>query len=91
MTPITKKTLEDFGFIRDNHLSDQIKEHYPNYESYYYPGRRFTIGVSIWGNNLTGDKGWTLHIDNSDMESIANCDVEFIEQIETLMTIYKNY
>ena len=30
MTPITKETLEDFGFIRDNHLSDQIKEHYPN-------------------------------------------------------------
>ena len=35
--------------------------------------------------------GWNLHVDNSDMSSIASCDVEFIEQIQAIMEIYKDY
>jgi hypothetical protein len=44
-------------------------------------------------NNMTLENGWgwNLHVDNSDMSSIASCDVEFIEQIQTIMEIYKDY
>lgn len=91
MTEINRQTLEDFGFIRNNFLLDKLREKYPNYDCYYYPGKRFTIQVALFGNNLSGENGWTLHVDNSRMETIANCDVEFIEQIETIMLLYKNY
>ena len=44
-------------------------------------------------SNLTpeGELGWQLHIDTSDMCSIAICDVEYIEQVEALIEIYKDY
>lgn len=38
-----------------------------------------------------GELGWQLHINNSNMSNIASCDVEYIEQLETLIDIYKNY
>lgn len=36
-------------------------------------------------------KGWNLHIDNSDMQSLASCDVEYIGQISDLIKIYNRY
>jgi hypothetical protein len=35
--------------------------------------------------------GWILQIDNSRHESLGVCCVEYIEQIEALMEIYKDY
>ena len=53
---------------------------------------RYKLLYSIL-SNLTpdGELGWQLHIDNSDMYSIARCDVEYIEQVEALIEIYKDY
>ena len=35
--------------------------------------------------------GWHIHVDNSDFETIANGDIEYIEQVEVFMNLYKNY
>ena len=91
MTPINRENLEAIGFVYDYGLSEEIRKQYPHYENYYSKCRRFNVKCGMWGNNLTGEHGWNLHIDNSDMCSIAACDVEFIEQIQTLIEIYKNY
>ena len=93
MTKITPESLESIGFTFD-------KDEYEFFEtvnltrcSYYSSCRRFIVTRCEDGNNISyrPEEAWSLHIDNSDMESLGCCDVEFIEQIETLMQIYKNY
>ena len=60
---------------------------------YRSPCKRYVLQETD-GSNLydpaTG-KGWNLHIDNSDMQSLASCDVEYIGQISELMRIYNRY
>lgn len=60
---------------------------------YRSPCKRYVLRETD-GSNLfdpaTG-KGWNLHIDNSDMQSLASCDVEYIGQISELMKIYNQY
>lgn len=36
-------------------------------------------------------RGWNLHIDNSDMQSLASCDIEYMDQLFALMNIYGEY
>lgn len=60
---------------------------------YRSPCKRYVLHETEYSNlcdPITG-KGWNLHIDNSDMCSIASCDVEYIGQITDLMTIYSIY
>ena len=53
---------------------------------------RYRLSYSILSNLVPeSELGWQLHIHNSDMYSIASCDVEYIEQIFTLIDVYKNY
>ena len=54
---------------------------------------RFTLQITDSSNIFdpeTGN-GWWLHIDNSDMQSIAGCDVEYIEQVLIITSLYQSY
>ena len=54
---------------------------------------RFTLQVTDSSNIFDPEtgKGWWLHIDNSDMQSIAGCDVEYIEQVLIITSLYQSY
>lgn len=50
--------------------------------------------LNYWDEATLCDKngyGWMIIIDNSKHESLACCDVEYIEQIFALIDIYKDY
>ena len=93
MTKITPETLMGIGFIFDKEEYEFFKIVNRTRFSYYSPCRRFVVTRCEEGNNISycPEEAWSLHIDNSDMESIGCCDVEFIEQIIALMEIYKDY
>lgn len=93
MTKITPETLIAIGFIFDKEEYEFFKIGNRIRYSYYSPCKRFVITRCEDGNNISyrPEEAWSLHIDNSDMESIGCCDVEFIEQVIALMQIYKNY
>lgn len=64
-----------------------------DFEYYRSPCRRFTLQKSELSNMFdpyTGE-GWSLHIDNSDMCSLATCDVEYIEQVLIITSLYQSY
>lgn len=90
MTEINKETLEAIGFIFDKEEFEFFK---PQFEriSYYSPCRRFVITKDNEGNNISYSNAWSLHVDNSDMCTLASCQVEFIEQVLVIMELYKNY
>lgn len=60
---------------------------------YCSPCKRYVLHETDCSNLYDPEtgKGWNLHIDNSDMQSIASCDVEYIGQITDLMKIYNMY
>ena len=87
MTNINKETLNNIEFIET--LDDFVKNIYSEFEEYTYTDNRFIL-YKYPDSNLTNNS-YTLHIDNSDMQTIARCEVEYIEQIQTLIEIYKNY
>ena len=93
MTKITPESLESIGFTFDKDEYEFFETANLTRYSYYSPCMRFIVTRCEDGNNISyrPEEAWSLHIDNSDMESLGCCDVEFIEQIETLMQIYKNY
>ena len=93
MTNISPESLESIGFIFDKDEYEFFKIENLTRISYHSPCRRFVVTRCEDGNNISyrPEEAWRLHIDNSDMESIGCCDVEFIEQILVLMEIYKNY
>ena len=89
MTKITITTIEEMLGWKD-------KEDFPQYEhldvQYKSPDGRFNLSYTDY-INLCDESGfgWNLHIDNSDFETLANCSVEYIEQVTAIMEIYKNY
>lgn len=90
MTPITKQNIvELLGFEIDKKMTDMICNFYPDRVVYRSRNHRYVLQQT--GNNIVNNGGWNLHIDNSAFESLASCDVEYIEQIEALIDIYKNY
>lgn len=93
MTKITPETLIAIGFIFDKEEYEFFKIGNRIRYSYYSPCRRFVVTRCEDGNNISyrPEEAWSMHIDNSDMESLGCCDVEFIEQVIALMQIYKNY
>ena len=87
MTNITKETLAVIGF---NETQDKyVKEINPEFVEYVHENLRFIL--HNYGYRNLSNNSYTLHIDNSDMNTIANCEVEYIEQIQTLIELYKNY
>ena len=59
---------------------------------YISKNKRYILEESPYANLCEEDElGWQLHIDDSRMCSLATCDVEYIEQVEALIEIYKDY
>lgn len=99
MTPISKENIIKYLKPKGWHkYMDDILEKLKEAEIYWFEcyaskDNRFVLQTTQDSNLPTNSdgSGWNLHIDNSDMSTIANCSVEFIEQVETLMEIYKDY
>ena len=92
MRRITKETLKEIGFRVDWETeSNFFKDIEPTYEGYVSLDKRYLINRSDKYKGNIGENGWHLHVDNSDFQTIANCDVEYIEQVEIIMELYKNY
>lgn len=92
MTKITPESLNEIGFHLDEKMTEMLKSNLDaHYEYYVSHNRRYILRTSVNNMTLENGWGWNLHVDNSDMSSIASCDVEFIEQIKAIMEIYKDY
>ena len=92
MKEINKENLEAIGFHLDEKMTEMLKSGFDtHYEYYVSHDRRYVLQTSMNNMTLENGWGWNLHIDNSDMSSIASCDVEYIEQILNLIAIYKDY
>lgn len=90
MTEINKQNLEALGFTPDELNENlEIKEAMPYYEMYNSECGRFSVFRTDESN--IKEYGWHIHVDNSDFETIANGDIEYIEQVEVFMNLYKNY
>ena len=89
-TRITIESVARLGFKEDLALYNMgIKEVYPNFVLLVTEDKRFELRKT--DNNIHYEYGWNLHVDNRDMETIASCDVEYVEQVETIMNLYKDY
>ena len=90
MIKLTSETItKNLGFSPD----DMMLKLNPNFEMYISPCGRYILRRDkddFYFTNLSND-AWNLHIDNSDMQTIANCDVEYVEQVRIFMAIYKDY
>lgn len=77
-------------------LVGKNREEFPQYEhlnvQYKSPDGRFNLSYTDYVN-LSDESGfgWNLHVDDSKFQTIANCAVEYIDQVIEIMTIYKNY
>lgn len=87
---MTKITIEN---IRE-HLISKGWEEDEFFEGTVYisPNGRYELNYNE-GSNLCDEDGfgWVMHIDDSRHVSLACCDVEYIEQIDALIDIYKDY
>lgn len=88
-TRITIESVAHLGFKEDNSLYKSTKELYPNFVLLVSEDKRFSLTKT--DNNIHYEHGWNLHVDNKNMESIASCDVEYVEQVEIIMNLYKDY
>lgn len=89
MTKITIKSIKE-------HLISKGQKEIVNFERvkiYKSPDKRYELEYNDHFSNLYDEDGfgWMLTISNSKHESLACCDVEYMEQIFPLIDIYKNY
>ena len=89
MTKINITTIEEV-------LGWTNRDTFPQYEhlnvQYKSPDGRFALSYTDYVNMLDeSGVGWNLHVDNSDFETLANCSVEYIEQVNQIIELYKNY
>ena len=66
------------------------KESILNIEYYRSPCKRYTLQKEEFSNISDPGEGWSLHIDNSDMQSIGRVSVSAISQVLGIMKIYCN-
>lgn len=89
---INKENLEAIGFHLDKEMTEMLKSNIDSHYEYYVShDHRYVLRSSVNNMTLENGWGWNLHVDNSDISSIASCDVEYIEQIQAIMEIYKDY
>lgn len=87
MIKITTKSIKEHlipkGWKKDEFFTGDV---------YKSPDERYELDYNEI-SNLSDDAGfgWMIIIDNSRNESLACCDVEYIEQIFALIDIYKDY
>lgn len=86
-TRISIESVAHLGFKEDN--SSYVKKVFPDFVSLVSEDKRFELRKT--NNNNIGEYGWHLHVDNSVMQTIASCDVEYVEQVEIIMNLYKDY
>lgn len=89
MTKITITTIEEV-------LGWKSREVFPQYEhlnvQYKSPDGRFNLSYTDYVNLFDESGfGWNLHVDDSKFQTLANCSVEYIEQVITIMSLYKDY
>lgn len=89
MTKITTKSIKA-------HLISKGWKEIINFEKtkiYKSPDGRCELEYNANFSNLCDETGfgWILHIYNSRHESLGVCCVEYMEQIDALIGIYKNY
>jgi hypothetical protein len=89
MTKITTKS------IREHLISKSWKEkvNFEKTKIYESPDKKYEIEYNDNFSNLCDENGfgWVMTINNSRHESLACCDIEYMEQIFALIDIYKNY
>ena len=66
------------------------KESILNYIYYRSPCKRYTLQEDDCSNLSAPGEGWSVHIDNSDMQTIGRVSVNTISQIFGLMHVYKD-
>ena len=89
MTKITITTIEEV-------LGWKIRDTFPQYEhlnvQYKSSDGRYTLSYTDYVNILDDSGfGWNLHVDSSDHETLANCSVEYIEQVNQIIELYRKY
>ena len=87
-TRISIESVAHLGFKEDD--SSYVKEIFPNFVSLISEDKRFELCKTDI-SNIDYEYGWHLHVDNKDMQTIASCDVEYVEQVEIIMNLYKDY
>ena len=87
MIKITTTTIEEI-------LGWKNKELFPgsSHLQVQYGYGNFVLSYTDYVN-LSDESGfgWNLRVDNSKFEVLANCSVEYIEQVVAIMEIYKDY
>ena len=86
-----KKHLIDNGWTDESYINNEIK-----LICYKSPNKRYSLLKRLFESNLCEEDNENIHcyilqIDDSKMCSLASCDVEYIEQINALIEIYKEY
>lgn len=87
-TRISTESVAYLGFKENNSL--HVKEVFPDFVSLISEDKRFEL-YKTDNNNIDYEYGWHLHVDNRSMQTIASCDVEYVEQVEIIMNLYKDY
>ena len=87
-TRISAESVAYLGFKEDN--SSYLKKMFPDFILLRSEDKKFELHKNA-NNNIDYEYGWNLHVDNMNMQTIASCDVEYVEQVETIMNLYKDY
>lgn len=97
MTKITEDVIQKYFIEQMNWWDDAYSVPDDNGEElivHYYcsPCKRYIITRDSY-SNICDETGvsWNLHIDNSDMNSIGNVSVNYVEEVVQLIDIFKNY
>lgn len=90
MVKITKESIEEILIPKGwKKLDLNFNDEFSRYVS---QNGRYVLEETYCSNLCSeGEVGWGLHIDDSRMCGLAQCDVEYIEQVEALIEIYKDY
>lgn len=86
-----KKHLIDNGWTDESYINNKIE-----LICYKSPNKRYSLLKRPLVSNLCEEDNENIHcyilqIDDSEMCLLASCDVEYIEQIDALIEIYKEY
>lgn len=82
-----KKHLIDNGWTDESYINNEIE-----LICYKSPNKRYSLlKRPLYKEDNENIHYYILQIDDSKMCSLASCDVEYIEQINALIEIYKEY
>jgi hypothetical protein len=80
--PITEELLVKNGFFHD--FDTEVA--YPDDSMFLVsPNKQITLHNAK--DYINSDNIWSVHIDNSDFNSIANCELSYVHQLQNLCTL----